>query len=118
MVNTAAEAFFVRHPEVKQYEDLIRKAVVEAQRYSARRNEIAHGTVREVFNEGGASDGFFLTPHLYNPKKFPISKFPTYQYVAKNILFFAERFNHMGAKISATLHLLGKESLVAPAPRS
>ena len=56
-----------------------------------------------------------MIPHLYNPKKFPLNRLPTYQYVAKNILLFAERFTYVAAKISAILQLLEREPL-APQP--
>jgi hypothetical protein len=110
MITTAAKAFFSIHKEVASYERDIGDALSEAREYSNRRNEIAHGVVREVTNsETKEFEGYYLFPSFYNPKRFPVSRFPTYSYVAKNILYFAGRFDVMGQKLDAILNFLVRD---------
>jgi hypothetical protein len=66
MLRSAAEAYFAEHPH-KDLETDFKLLMVECQRYSARRNEIAHGTVVALMN--GETDqrlGFVLVPSFYN----------------------------------------------------
>jgi len=112
MITAAGKAFFHLHPEVAIYEKWINDALSEAREFSNRRNEIAHGFLGHIFGEEtGESEGYSLLPSFYNPKKFPVSMIPTYQYVEKNILYFSEEFTKVGAKLEAILRLLMKEPL-------
>jgi hypothetical protein len=117
MITTSGKAFFHLHPEVVHYEKLINDALSEARQYSNRRNEIAHGVVCQIFG-ARESEGYYLLPSFYNPRKFPVSMIPTYQYVEKNILYFSEEFTKLGAKLEVILRLLMKEPLTEPSEKS
>jgi hypothetical protein len=118
MITTAGKAYFHLHPEVANYEKWINEALSDAKEFSNRRNEIAHGVVRHIINPTRESEGSYLCPSFFNPKKFPISMIPTYQYVEKNILYFSREFTKMGWKLEAMLRLLMKEPLTKPSEQS
>lgn len=109
MLRSAAEAYFAEHPH-KGLETDFRSLIAECQSYSARRNEIAHGTVVALMN--GETDqrlGFVLVPNFYNPKKYSPERKLTCQYSSKEILFFAGRFSVLATKVEVIcLSLLGK----------
>jgi hypothetical protein len=119
MISTAGKAYFHLHPEVANYEKRINEALSEAKEFSNRRNEIAHGVVRHIISSTThESQGHYLYPSFVNPKKFPVSMIPTYQYVAMNILYFALEFTKMNWKLEAILRLLMKEPLTKPSEQS
>lgn len=109
MITTAGKAFFHLHQEVSNYEKYISDALSEAREYSNRRNEIAHGAVKEILDHERRSLGYYLCPSFYNPKKFPVSMVPTYTYMSKNILYFSQEFTKMGLKLELILRSLSKE---------
>jgi hypothetical protein len=109
MLRSAAEAYFAEHPH-KGLETDFRSLIGECQSYSARRNEIAHGTVVALMD--GETDqrlGFVLVPNFYNPKKYSLERKLTYQYSSKEILFFAGRFAVLATRVEVIcLSLQGK----------
>jgi len=109
MLLRAAEAYFVEHSDEK-LEAKFKTLLAECRNYSARRNEIAHGTVVAVMD--GETDqrlGFVLAPSFYNPKKYSLKHALSYQYTSHEILFFAGRFSVLTTKVNViSLSLQGK----------
>ena len=65
--------FHTRNKKKLQFEDKFKSLINEVLQYAGRRNEIAHGQVTKVFSYrrgGSKSDGYYLIPSLFNPKKF------------------------------------------------
>jgi hypothetical protein len=111
MITTAGKAFFHLHTEVTPYEKHISDALSEAREFSNRRNEIAHGVVREVVNQQRESEGYYLVPSFYNPKKLPVSMVPAFYYTESNIIYFRQWFTRIGLKLESILQLLSNEPL-------
>ena len=89
------------------FEKNINDVLLEAQNYANRRNEIAHGRVMRLKEEGtGADGGHYLLPSFFNPKKFSLDSKVTYMYVAADILFYANRFDILGQKLFNWYRLL------------
>lgn len=117
MIEAAAKAYFHLNQPIAHYEDHISDALAEANNFAARRNEIAHGAVREVIDHNTKrSIGFYLVPSLFNPKKFPITMVPTFQYVEKNILYFRQEFTKLELRLELILRLLRKDAQQSSAP--
>jgi hypothetical protein len=86
MLSAAAEAFFENfsHPALRSR---YRETIKQCREFSARRNEIAHGTLHY-----DSELGCFLRPAYYNSRKFPDDHSPAYQYASKEIHYYAEQF--------------------------
>jgi hypothetical protein len=86
-LKTAAEAHFRRHPN-QQLEGDFDQRVEIAEKFSARRNEVAHSIVRDLgfVRQFRVCDHihsqFFLVPSHYNFKRFGPDNLPTYAYTS------------------------------------
>jgi hypothetical protein len=108
MLRAAATAYFERRKAKKDtFEQEFRRLMKEYESYSDRRNDIAHGTVKQAFvtekrtNKGhrNAAIGFYLFPSFYNPRKFKLEKFE-YQYTSSDVLHYKQEFTKLCLRIN------------------
>jgi hypothetical protein len=117
MIEAAAKAYFHLHQPLTHYKQYINDALGEANNFASRRNEIAHGVVKEVIDhDTNRSIGYYLVPSFFNPKKFPITMVPTFQYVEKNLIHFRQEFTKLGLKLESILHHLQQDAQQSSAP--
>lgn len=91
----AAAAFSLRqYPELNASTTAILAAV---QGFAGRRNEIAHGIVFDL-GEGGC----FLAPSNLNTRKWDKEGIAKYQYVAKDIEYYSQKFGELIQTVSRT----------------
>lgn len=100
MLRAAAKSFFhVKKTKKAEFETLFDALIEEANNYSGRRNEIAHGQVTEMYAflvpGGTKSLGYYLYPSLFNPKKFKLGGFATYTYVSSDIIHYRQEFTKL-----------------------
>jgi hypothetical protein len=102
-----ARAFFVKRPDQtleSDFKNLARKV----RKFSARRNDIAHGIVRANpkfpwrLKENGDTDvEFFLFPAHYDPRRFSHQMFPDYILSSLEIHRFADHFAALKLEVHA-----------------
>lgn len=106
MLRAAATPYFFRRKSKVKFEDEFKKLIGEYSDFSARRNDIAHGSVSRVFlterrtakgHRRGAI-GFYLLPSFYNPKKFKEEKF-SYQYTSSDVIHYRQEFTKLFLRI-------------------
>ena len=85
MIRIAADAYFSTRKNITDRKKHFKELLDLARNYSARRNEIAHGKVSEVFwydeRKKAKSHGFYLLPSLFNPRKNKKATGMVYYYV-------------------------------------
>jgi hypothetical protein len=84
-----AGKYFVFHPD-QQKEHEFERIACKFRKFSFRRNDIAHGIVRELQFRG--RKGYCLLPPLYDGRRFSGGNFPDFIYVADEINKFAAHF--------------------------
>jgi hypothetical protein len=71
-------------------------------KFASRRNEVAHGLVQRVFlTKRGirpAAIGVYLTPSLYNPKKFKGGQL-SYLYTSSDLIHFRQEFTKLALRV-------------------
>jgi hypothetical protein len=115
MLRAAATPYFARRKSKTQFEAQFKKLVGEYSDFSARRNDIAHGSVNRVFitdkrtakgHRRGAI-GFYLLPSFYNSKKFKEEKF-SYQYTSSDLIHYQQEFTKLSLRIGGLIEQMGK----------
>jgi hypothetical protein len=96
MLDAAAKTYFHSLP-AKQDEENYAKLINTVARFSARRNEIAHGCVT---HDG---KGWVLRPASYNSRKNPLNNLPTYTYGSKEIGHLRRSFRTLHVEASGVL---------------
>ena len=116
MISAASIGYFHRRKKKSSaFSQKLNRLMSECAKFSARRNEIAHGHVSEVFyikdRRPSRNIGYMLLPSLYNPNKFKIDAFATYEYTSKDLVHFRQEFTKLHLKIAAfRRELSGKPS--------
>lgn len=124
-LSEVAEKYFVRCPDQKREGDLCR-LVREAEDYSARRNEVAHGTVRDLseftfFRQHLASAGpdqYALIPPLYLLRKHDLSGHPQFAYTSPDMRVLRDRLFLLSDRIGTFRETLPREQSQAPSSQS
>jgi hypothetical protein len=107
MLRVAAEAYFDTRPKHNvQFDGRLRGLLNEYLNYSNRRNEIAHGAVKNVFmttrtgkrSQRTGAIGFYLVPSFFNPKKFKQEKF-SYLYVSTDLIHYRQEFTKLYLRV-------------------
>lgn len=124
MIEAAAEAYFLVHRAPRVKADF-RSLMNRAQKYGARRNEIAHGRVQEFkLERRKKSDGWALYPSHFNSNKMTLSGTrrrkvylhvharlavtqPRYVYTSTEISAFAAHFRELADETSKLLGRVG-----------
>jgi hypothetical protein len=105
LVIAAGAAFFLRypHPAAAFLDDILE----EANGWSGRRNDIAHGVVQLYYPEGKAADGTVLGPSQLATSKhkltrqdgeFPFKITPTFAYSSAELMIFTRDFGLLARK--------------------
>lgn len=101
MIEAAAEAFFIAKPNRRKHH-ILKAILKKAGRYSARRNEIAHGIVGEYSTPAGKVQGLALMPSTYSTNKRYLAQrgrsyntMPRYAYTTSEIQYFEWRFRQL-----------------------
>ena len=97
MVQGASEAWFTRHPECP-YQDQTKGVLNACTKWSARRNELAHGAVD--LPADGAVARYFLYPNYFTTAR-PIRGNSKYRYTANQIRAFAHGFESLNGEINS-----------------
>ena len=121
MLLAAATAYFHTRPKKNFLKPQFTKLLEECRSYAARRNEIAHGRVHELFHRryaktGGRrfkSVGHYLMPSFYNPKKFGLTRDAAYLYTAAEIIYFRTQFTKLRLRLHG-LHLMLTARIARP----
>jgi hypothetical protein len=109
MLRLAAEAYFkTRDAQRTKYQTRFAGLLGEYIQYSNRRNEIAHGCVKNMFvTERKTAKGhripalgFYLLPSFYNPKKYKNEAF-TYVYTSSDLIHYRQEFTKLSLRIGA-----------------
>jgi hypothetical protein len=109
MLRLAAKAYFDRRKDKKSiFAEEFKTLIDECSEYAARRNEIAHGSVKSMFvtekhTKNGSrlsALGFYLLPSFYNPKKYKDEQL-TYQYISSDILHYSQEFTKLDMRLNA-----------------
>jgi hypothetical protein len=108
MLDAAANAYFFQFPN-EQALTAYRRLINEAQKLSARRNEIAHGRVIQI-----PFHGFYLMPATYNSKKNPIAGTRAYAYSSSEITVYTLHFKRVGDEISELFFRIRSDSTPRP----
>jgi hypothetical protein len=103
MVRAAAESWFHQWPDCP-LETNIKDLLNECEKWSARRNEIAHGIVDRLTDQW--INGWYLFPGLYSIKKRPLGGRAAYRYTAKNIEEYARGFTDLYNRLSLIVSAL------------
>lgn len=103
MLEQAAEAFFHINPNPQFKERFRRLITIECRKFSARRNEIAHGRVLAGFDKAGGIS-HFLMPSLYAVKKWDLQNIPQYLYTSKEISHFSREFDSLYHRVAALVN--------------
>jgi hypothetical protein len=102
MIRVAGDAHFSTRQKIADKGGPFSKLIGEAGQYAARRNEIAHGKVSEVFwydaRKKSKSGGFYLLPSLFNPRKVKKSGI-AYAYVSADLLHYKQEFSKLHLRI-------------------
>jgi hypothetical protein len=110
MLRLAATPYFARRKSKAQFESPFKKLMSEYSDFSARRNDIAHGSVKRVFitekstakGHRRSAIGFYLLPSFYNPKKFKEEKF-SYQYTSSDLIHYQQEFTKLSLRIGGLI---------------
>jgi hypothetical protein len=79
------ESYFVQHPS-QSLEGQCDCLAALAEKYSARRNEVAHSVVGGIWNGQKSRHEYLLIPPLYDPQRFGLSNDqPVYAYTAMSL---------------------------------
>ena len=127
MVLAASRAAFWQEPGAEIHKEL-ENHIIEAGRFSARRNEIAHGVV-DMYDRGippfiGGHPGFALGPARYATNKIKIKEArhaleaehlaPGYAYSAPELAVFSEHFQRLCEDASRIVIKLFQHKRAAP----
>ena len=101
MLQLAAETYFANRKTKKAaFEEQFAKLIGEYDQYSNRRNEIAHGFVKQIaLTKRHKAIGYYLLPSFYNPKKFKKGGF-TYLYISKDLVHYRQEFTKLQLRLS------------------
>jgi hypothetical protein len=126
MIEAAAQAYFFERPDADLEKEL-NGCLEAAKGFSPRRNEIAHGVVRElsilgtpivipgqIFFRPSISNGFAVLPSQYATNKtklappsgllFPVNREPKYIYSSAEINAFSILFRQLGDRTGGLAH--------------
>jgi hypothetical protein len=78
---TGRDTYFVQHPS-QRLEGRCDCLAALAEKFSARRNEVAHSVVGHIWNGQKARHEYLLIPPLYEPKRFGPDDQPPYAYTS------------------------------------
>ena len=123
LIEAAAEAYFLIHRAPRVKADF-RSLMNRAQKYGARRNEIAHGRVEEFKSDKRSKDGWALYPSHFSSNKMTLVGTrrrkvwrhlhtrlavtqPRYVYTAAEINAFAKHFWDLAQETSKLLFRVG-----------
>jgi hypothetical protein len=99
MIRIAADAYFSTRKSITDTKKHFKELLDLAGNYSARRNEIAHGKVSEVFwydkRKRAKSHGFYLLPSLFNPRKNKKATGMVYYYVSGDLIHYRQEFTKL-----------------------
>src|ERR1700730_9509767 len=99
MIRIAADAYFSTRKNIADRKKHFKELLDLAGNYSARRNEIAHGKVSEVFwydeRKRAKSHGFYLLPSLFNPRKNKKATGMVYYYVSGDLIHYRQEFTKL-----------------------
>ena len=87
MIEAATGRFFAKQPERKQH---TRDLLMRVTKFSARRNEIAHGVVLHL-----RSFGYYLCPSNINNKKWNNDGSAKYQYKSDDVWYYDQCFKKL-----------------------
>jgi len=90
MLQVAAEAYFYTKP-VPELESDFKELLKSYRGWAARRNDIAHGRS----GQDSQTAGWYLYPGLFNTKRYPIRRPPTYLYSSVEIGRIKEGFEDL-----------------------
>jgi hypothetical protein len=114
MLKSAAEAYFWQFPD-KALESNISELINLADRYAARRNDIAHGIVLaydEMFGPPsplGGFRGWILFPALTSTKSMRRAfQDPKYALLSEHITAFGQHFREISSRVEESIRLVGK----------
>lgn len=93
MLTEAASAYFSFHPD-EQLSDSFRRVSNACRQAAARRNDIAHGSVVEVYFVGKVP-GYALAPGSYNVRRVDLHSKPAYLYSVREIAKFTKGFDDL-----------------------
>ena len=97
MLHAAAEVYFSDFPDpsLKKAFEFI---MTEVAGYAARRNEIAHGTVRWSTSKDGDREYYLVSP-FYNTSKMKWGRGTVYAYTATQLFDYGSRFRDVYAHL-------------------
>lgn len=108
LIRYAGKAFFHTRPRKRPLQKPLEKLLDRLGDYGARRNEIAHGYVAQVFLQkskqakGLQNVGYFLLPVLSATKKFDLQKGEIeYQYRSGDVIHYRQEFTKFCMKLAA-----------------
>lgn len=107
MLREAATAYFARRENKSHFQRQMIDLLEEYVLASNRRNEIAHGCVKNFFvtektkghRTRQAAIGLYLAPSFYNPKKFKDEAL-TYRYISSDLIYYRQEFTKLAFRIS------------------
>jgi hypothetical protein len=108
MLRRAGEGYFHLNPEMAtKVADRFKEALSLTGKFSARRNEIAHGQVHQFFvytdeaRQASRAAGFYLLPSLFNPRKTGLDYRVEYQYTAADVDYYGREFLKLRGRAQA-----------------
>ena len=101
MLEEAAEGHFHSHPDLLLADRFHRIVAVECRKFSARRNDIAHGRTQKAWQMDGKT-GHFLMPGYHSSKGWKVGENPApkYLYASKEIDNFRVQFEDLYDRVA------------------